>query len=82
MMPNAGPQLNHPGATFPELEAAPASHVTGAIDAIDAISRCRVAVLDRANALVEREGTPSPDDTAPTPVWHADNTTSWVPHQS
>lgn len=64
MMPNAGPQLNHPGATFPELEAAPASHVTGAIDAIDAIARCRVAVLDRANALVEREGTPSPDDTA------------------
>src|SRR5512144_2019408 len=26
--------------------------------------------------------TPSPDGTAPTPVWHADKTTSWVPHQS
>src|SRR5213078_2370842 len=26
--------------------------------------------------------TPSPDGTAPTPVSHADSTTSWVPHQS
>ena len=64
MMPNSGPQLNRPGAMFRELEATPVSPANGAIDAIDAIARCRVAVLDRANTLVEHAGTPSPDDTA------------------